>query len=190
MKDASKTKKQLISELEELRRQLAHVQSSEAEFQQLKESNEKFVKAFLQNSIPMDITLLRNGRYVDVSEAFLRFLGLKRSEVIGSTATELELITAEQKAIFIKELNSKGRVENLELQVKTKGGDLRDGLFNAVMMTLNNEKYLLTVMADITSRRQAEEALRKSAEKFPVFGKIVLESYGCGIGRSVSIGYF
>ncbi len=175
MKDESKTKKQLINEIEELRGQLARVQSSDAEFQQMKESNEKFVKAFLQNSIPMDITLLRNGRYVDVSEAFLRFLGLKRSEVIGNTATELKLITAEQKAIFINELNSKGRVENLELQVKTKGGELRDGLFNAVMMTLNNEKYLLTVMADITERNQAQAALVKSEEKLRLITENIVD---------------
>ncbi len=177
MKDESKTKKQLISELDELRRQLAHVQSSAEEFQQLKESNEKFVKAFLQNSIPMDITLLRSGRYVDVSEALLIFMGRRRDEVIGNTATSLELITEEQKSIFLNELNSKGRVENLELQVKTKGGELRDGLFNAVMMTLNNEKYLLTVMADITDRKRAEKTLHESEEK----SRALTESTSMGI---------
>jgi PAS domain S-box-containing protein len=39
---------------------------------------------------------------------------------------------------------------------------LRYGLFNAVVMSLADEKYLLTVMTDITMRKRAEEALRES----------------------------
>lgn len=166
MKDESKTKKQLINELVELRQQIANVNSSEEELKRLKESNEKFVKAFKQSSIVMTLTTFQEGRYVDVNNVFLKFIGMRRDEVIGRTSHEIGYITEEQRARLLDELNRKGCVENLELQIRAHDGQVRYGLFNTVMMTLNNEKYLLTGIVDITERKQAEKNIRESEERF------------------------
>jgi PAS domain S-box-containing protein len=138
MKDASMTKRQLISELVDLRRQIVNVTSSKEEFNKLKESNEKFLKAFMQSSIPMALTTFKEGRFIDVSNAFLKFTGLRQDEVIGRTSREIGYLTEEQRVMLFNELNMKGCVENLELEVRTKGGEVRNGIFNAVMMNLNN----------------------------------------------------
>jgi len=166
MKDEYKTKKQLISELIELRQQLANLENSEEEFNRLKESNDKFIKAFMHCSIPMAITTFKEGRFVDVNNSFLRFTGLRQDEIIGRTSREIGNITEEQRAVLFNELKKKGCVENLELKVAAKGGEVKDGLFNAVMMTINNEKCLLKAMVDMTERKKAEYALRESAKKY------------------------
>ena len=165
MEDAKKTKKQLIEELKELRQCVAELKGFEEEIKQTRVNQEKFTKAFLQNSIPVSITTLKEGRFVDVSDAFLRQMGRKRDEVIGHTSTEF-IFTEEQRASFLNELTKRGRIENLEMKVRAKGGALRYGLFNAVMMSLNKEKCLLTVMIDITERKLMEEALRLTGENF------------------------
>ena len=85
MKDESKTKKQLISELNLLRQLLGELSSipeatrNEAGFKDpqkvfhhLREHQEKFTKSFPQNSIPIGLTTLKDGRFVEVSEAFLK----------------------------------------------------------------------------------------------------------------------
>lgn len=165
MKDESKTKKQLISELTELRQQLANSKNFEKEFHRLQESNDKFVKAFTHCSIPMAITTFKEGRFVDVNNTFSRFTGLRQDEIIGRTSREIRYFTDEQRAILFNEIKKKGCVENLELKVGAKDGEVKDGLFNAVMMTINNEKCLLKVMVDITGRRKAEFSLRESEKK-------------------------
>ena len=165
MKDDQKTKKQLIEELNERRQRVAELEYLEEEIKHTRLNQEKFTKAFLQSSLPVGITTLKEGQFVEVSDAFLRLMGRRRDEVVGRTATDIEFITEEQRRAFFKELNKKGRVENLEMKVRAKDGVLIEGLFNTVMMNLKNEKYLLTVMTDITARKQAEEALRESQKQ-------------------------
>jgi PAS domain S-box-containing protein len=165
MNDEKKTRKQLIEELNELRQCIAELKGFEEEIKQTRVDQEKFTKAFLQNSIPVGITTLKDGRFVDVSDAFLRLMGRKRDEVIGHTSVEIGFITKEQRASFFEELNKRGRVENLEMEVGTKGGALKYGLFNAVLMSTNNEKYLLAVMIDITDRKLMEKALAEEHQR-------------------------
>jgi PAS domain S-box-containing protein len=169
MEDEKKTKKQLIEELNELRQCVAELKGFEKEIEQTR----KFTKAFMQNSIPVAIMTSKEGRFVDVSDAFLRFTGRQRDEVIGRTSIECGIIAAEQRGVFYDELNKKGRVEDLEMEVRTKDGALRYGLFNAVMMSLNNEKYLLAVSMDITERRQTEMFLQDIIVKNPMSIQIV-----------------
>ncbi len=165
MEDERKTRKQLIAELQVLR-----LEQSE----QIRITSEKFTKAFLQNSIPMTITTVKEGRFVDVSNAFLQLTGLKRDEVIGHTSRETGFITEEQRTFFYNELSKNGRVENLEMEVRPKGRGLRYGLFNTVMMSFNNESYLLTAIQDITERKQTEKALKLSNERLVEAQKIAM----------------
>ncbi len=163
MNDAQKTKNQLISELNELRRQVAVTKESE---EALREREERFETAFLKNSTPMAITTIEEGRYVDVNEAFAIIMGIKREDIIGNTSTGIGYITADQRAAFLSELNTKGRVENLELQTRTKGNELRYGLFNSSRIRIRGEDHLLTVVTDITDRKRAEEELYESEKRF------------------------
>jgi len=166
MKDDQKTKKQLIEELNELRECVAELKGFKDEIEQSRLDQEKFTKAFLQNSIPVGITTLEEDRFVEVNNSFLRLFGCLRDDVIGYSWIKCGFITEDQRTTLFDELNKKGRIENFEMKIRTKDGTLRDGLFNAVMMTVNNEKYLLTVIIDVTARKQAEEALQFSETKF------------------------
>lgn len=171
MKDEAKTKKQLIAELRELRQfvgdvfydyndlpDLTDLSRVREAFQQVRQSQEKFMKAFLHNALPMGLTSHKNDCFVDVNDAFLRFSGFKRNDVMGNTVTALGLISSEQRQMALEKLNSRGRIENLEIKIMPKSGKVMRGLLNVVLMTIGKEKYRLIVVADITSYRQASDA--------------------------------
>ncbi len=166
MKDEAKTKKQLIKELIELRKSAAGAESSAEETRQIRETNEKLLKAFMQSAVPMAVTTMKDGLYVDVNEAFVKIMGRKREELLGSTSTGAGFITAEASQLFIEEFSRKGFVESLELPMRVKGGEQRHGLFNSSKITISGRDFFLTTITDITRQKKAEEALRLSQEKY------------------------
>ena len=130
----------------------------------LRQREEKFAKAFLSNSVPMAMTTVREGRYIEVNDALLTLAGRRREDVIGDTAIGIGFITAEQRALLLEHFHRKGRVDNLELTIKTTPTESRVALFNCVRLTLGSEDYFLSVLTDITDLRQMERDLQTNRD--------------------------
>ena len=101
-----------------------------------------------------------------MNEAFSRIVGIKREDIIGNTSTGIGYFTPEQRAVFLAGFREKGRVENLEMELKTRDGETRYGLFNSTRITIADEEVFLTTITDITERIQSEKALKESEERF------------------------
>ncbi|NTW77835.1 MAG: PAS domain S-box protein, partial [Syntrophaceae bacterium] len=127
----------------------------------LKDSEKKFAATFYKSAIPMAITAIKDGRYIDVNESFMKVMGLKYEELVGDSSTGAGYITAESRALFLNEYRQKGFVENLELSMRVKNGKRRRGLFNSSKITIGSEEFFLTMVTDITELRRVEEKLKK-----------------------------
>lgn len=68
-----------------LRTRAKHARVEEA----LRESEEKFSKIFYASPVPISISRIADGHYLDVNNSFLQAMGYGREEVIGRTAIEL-----------------------------------------------------------------------------------------------------
>jgi PAS domain S-box-containing protein len=129
----------------------------------LRRSEERFSKAFHVSPIGMNLARLSDRRIADVNQADLEIFGFTREEVIGKTVQELGIIllSSEWEGVY-KNLERTGSLRSAEKQLRRKDGALRDVLISSEVLDLNNEKHALWLHLDITDRRQAEEALRKS----------------------------
>ena len=132
----------------------------------LKESKEKFCKAFESNAIPMGISELESGRFVEVNNIFLKNLDFKKEEVIGKSGADLNLWVEGDYNGLLKLIEEKGSVTNMDLLTRTKNGNIRHSLFSASKIIINNKPYLLTMANDITERVEAEKKLKESEENY------------------------
>ncbi len=132
----------------------------------LKLSEEKFSKAFHGSPALMALIKVSNRTVFDVNEAFLRVLGYSRDEAIGKTPTELNLfVDLGQRDRLLEGLAQGRQTRNVEIQLRTRAGEIRDGLVSAEMLSLERESLILAVVVDITERKRVEEAFRLTAEE-------------------------
>ena len=121
---------------------------------------DKFHKLFDNNPALMAITSLEDHKFKEVNDAFCSTLGYEKSEIIGKTALELDLFNEPEKHIEVGEMLRKtGKIQNVELKVKSKSGQIMTGLFAGEVIDNQLEKSFLTVMIDISKRKEDEQEL-------------------------------
>jgi PAS domain S-box-containing protein len=133
----------------------------------LKESEEKFSKAFIASPNPVCIVTVKEGTFLEVNESYLRFSGYSREEVIGHTPVELNLwVREEDTKKMAKSLQETGKLDNYEIKSRMKSGEIRTGLFSAEEIEIGGKKCITLVITDITEQIKVTEALEESEEKF------------------------
>jgi PAS domain S-box-containing protein len=130
------------------------------------EALQKFDRLFQSNPALMAVSSIPERRFSDVNQAFLKTLGFSREEVIGKTSMELGLwVEPESQTVMTQRLEKFGKVSDIELKVKRKDGMILDGLFSGEIVESQGKASLLTVMIDITGRKQAEEKREQLLEE-------------------------
>jgi PAS domain S-box-containing protein len=128
----------------------------------LRQSEEKFSKAFLSSPIPLAIVRLRDYAIIEMNASNLALLGMTVQDVVGHNAVELGIFNEEQFNRFnslVKEQDSLTKVEN---EIKVKDGGTRTVQISVQQMELENEPCMIIISDDVTERKQVEENLRQS----------------------------
>jgi PAS domain S-box-containing protein len=132
-------------------------------------SEKRLAHAFLMSPLAMTITSARDHRYLEVNEFFEKATGYARDEVLGKTPFDIDLwANPEQRRALVETLLDTGSVRDIELQVRTKGGELRNGLASADLIEIGGEPCVLSVAQDITEQKRVERALRDSEERLRI----------------------
>jgi len=133
----------------------------------LRESEEKFSKAFRSSPDMIVITAVKDGTFVEVNDSFTETTGYTRKEVIGRRADELKIwANKDDRLRMIKLLKEYGKVCQEEYEFRMKSGKTRLWLFSAEQINIGNEECIISITIDITERKETEEALRFSDAAF------------------------
>jgi PAS domain S-box-containing protein len=125
--------------------------------QTLRESEEKFSTAFLASPQIIAITMVKDGKYIDINENYTHAIGYTREELIGHTAQSLNIWAKNsQRNDMLKTLAEKGRITEKEYKFRTKDGKIRTWLFSGEPITISGENCLMGVAIDITERKMIE----------------------------------
>jgi formate hydrogenlyase transcriptional activator len=133
----------------------------------LRKSEEKFAKAFRLGPMSITLTSMKDHRYVDVNETFERMTGWRREEVLGRTPFDIGLwVNPQDRMNLAKRLLSEGSLRNVEATFRRKDGAIRIGFGTADVIEVNGEPCAISVAADITERKRADEARQRSEENY------------------------
>ncbi len=144
--------------IRQLQQQLqAQNQQLQQEIHERTKAEEKFTKVFRSSPNPIAIATVSEARFLDVNPSFLRISGYSLEEVIGHTATELDLgkntVAFAQKIQLLPET---GSLYNQEFEFSTKSGEVKIILISLELIDLAGVPCALLIVNDITERKRLE----------------------------------
>jgi len=143
----------------------------------LRDSEERFRLVFSLSPDATCLTRFKDGRMIDVNEAFLVEYGQGRDVVLGKTIGELRLWNdPRQWESLLEKLRLRRKVINREVELQTVEGN-KVTLVSATMLDIAGEAYALVMFRDISEIREAEGRLRSSEARY----RTVVESIEEGL---------
>ncbi len=132
------------------------VQSEET----LRESESKFRSLFNLSPQAIALTKLETGKLADVNNMFCDLTKYSQKEIIGKTTTQVGFYSDGDRARFIKELQTSGEVNGLEMDFKAKDGAILNALMFARVIRISGESFILTIFLDMTEQKQLQAQLQ------------------------------
>jgi two-component system cell cycle sensor histidine kinase/response regulator CckA len=122
----------------------------------LRESEKRFETIFNATSTMLAFTERTHGRIVDVNEAWLQTMGMRREQAIGLTGSDLGLwANKDDRRRVLELLDVSGRVRDLEADL-VMGGRTLPAQLSVQHVERNGERYILWEVGDLTERKRAE----------------------------------
>ncbi len=138
----------------------------------LKKSEEKYSKVFRAAPAGVAVASLDEARFLDVNEEFERIYGFSRDELIGRSAFDIGLWVAAVEREQIIDLLRRGEpVKKLEVQARTKNGDVRTVRYNGQLIDIGGIACLISAVIDITDRKRLESQLQQ-VQKLEAVGRL------------------
>jgi two-component system, cell cycle sensor histidine kinase and response regulator CckA len=140
--------------------------------EELRYAEERFAKAFQSSPEMCAITTLREPRFIEANDTFLRIMGYERSEVIGTSVEQLRIWPdPEERVALMKKVREGGTAREEDVRFRTKSGKILQVRMSGEIIHLQNEPCLLGLARDVTEQNLLEEQFRQ-AQKMEAVGRL------------------
>jgi len=132
----------------------------------LLKSQQQFLTLFEDSPIPTSLATIDDCIYKQVNSAWCKFTGFTNTEVINKSYDELKVLDKETRVYLRKKLFDEGKVEQIEIQVKTKSGQKKDVLSSMKILPVGDEKLIMNSFLDITERKITEKETLEQEQRY------------------------
>lgn len=137
-----------------------------------KDGESLYAKVFQLSPIPMAISTLKDGTYLDVNSSMETVFQLEKSKVIGRKTEEFkDWSNPEQIERLNKVYQEKGRMSGERMSVKHADGNQYEVLVFSQAFEIAGERFILWINLDVTKILDMEGRLAKSVEEKDVLLK-------------------
>jgi PAS domain S-box-containing protein len=134
-------------------------------------ANEKKYRSIFELSKDAVFIVDKTLHFIDINQATSSLLGYERGELLQKTVFDL-ISDATDKALLEKFMYEEGEVSDLEIEVRTKGGERKTCIFSATATVDESGSYYQSLLHDITNLKRAEKA-NLLIEKLGATGRLV-----------------
>jgi len=171
MKDADKTKEQLIHELAEMRLKITKFEESETGLKKTKEKLEHQKKSFeslLRYSTLAIVTLDEGQKISSCNRDFEKLFQFKESEIVGNNLDELITghLHREDAISYTKETLKGKTIHGYSERKRKDGTNIYVEIFGVPVVIDEKLVGAYGIYQDISERKQADERLRDSEERY------------------------
>lgn len=131
--------------------------------QALRAGEERFRRIFQASPIAISISSLEDGRLLDANEAYWKLSGYSPHNAVGSTTVELGIWASETlREKFAAKLLERKTLHNPAYEFIGEGRERKITAAYYELIDFGNKPAILSLFHDITSQKQAQDALFRS----------------------------
>jgi diguanylate cyclase (GGDEF)-like protein/PAS domain S-box-containing protein len=130
----------------------------------LRDSEERYRKAFHTSPDAVNINRLSDGLYLDVNRGFERMTGWTPDEAVGKTSVALNIWhDPADRQKLVESLQRDGRCLNLEADFVRKNGSICRGLMSAEIVRFKEVDCVLSITRDMTDKKRPDAQIERLA---------------------------